>query len=176
MLPFMIQRKSGKVVFVSSVAGKVPIPYRSSFAASKHALQAFSDSLRAEMAMHNVSVLVSNPEYISSDMTRDELQTAGTEKEGNSPQYRIRSLLMGICFLSILLLVLEIGKTSSGESPLELADEILMSVLRDDNEQMRFSFKIANWLRNTCPPFFHFMMAARAKRMFDAIAADPQRF
>lgn len=77
----MIARQTGKVVFISSVAGKVPIPFRSSFAASKHALQAFSDTLRAEIAAHNIKVLVSNPEYIASDLTKAQIETAGTEKE-----------------------------------------------------------------------------------------------
>lgn len=78
----MIARKTGKIVFISSIAGKVPIPFRSSFAASKHALQAFSDTLRAEIAAHNVQVLVSNPEYISSDLSKEQIENAGTEKEG----------------------------------------------------------------------------------------------
>lgn len=77
----MIHRKSGKIVFISSVAGKVPIPFRSTFAASKHALQAFSDSLRAEIAMYNVTVLVSSPEYIAMDLSQDEIKSAGTEQE-----------------------------------------------------------------------------------------------
>lgn len=78
----MIERKSGRIVFISSIAGKVPIPYRSSFAASKHALQAFSDSLRAEVALHNVKVLVSSPEYIANDLTQAEVKSAGSNQEG----------------------------------------------------------------------------------------------
>lgn len=77
----MIDRNGGKLVFVSSVAGKVPIPFRSTFAASKHALQAFCDSLRAEIAMYNLTVLVSSPEYISMDLSQDEILAAGTEQE-----------------------------------------------------------------------------------------------
>lgn len=78
----MIERKSGKIVFISSVAGKVPIPYRSSFAASKAAIQAFADSLRPEVAHHNVTVLVSSPQYIATDLTQAEVQLAGTSNEG----------------------------------------------------------------------------------------------
>lgn len=63
----MVQRKQGKIVCISSVAGIVPIPYRSAFAASQHALQAFCDSLRAEMAVHNVQVLVCSPGYNATD-------------------------------------------------------------------------------------------------------------
>lgn len=77
----MIHRKSGQIAFVNSVAGKVPIPFRSSFAASKHALQAFADSLRAEIAMYNVQVLVCNPEYISCDLTSGDVAVAGTMNE-----------------------------------------------------------------------------------------------
>lgn len=77
----MIHRKTGKIVFVSSVAGKVPIPFRSSYAASKHALQAFSDSLRAEVAMYNVKVLVSSPEYIAVDLSDEDVYLAGTPNE-----------------------------------------------------------------------------------------------
>lgn len=78
----MVQRKEGHIVLVSSVAGKVPIPFRSSFAASKHALQAFSDALRAELAIHNIKVLVSCPEYIPSDaqLTEND-ETAAPEEQ-----------------------------------------------------------------------------------------------
>lgn len=85
----MIERKSGKIVFISSVAGKVPIPFRSSFAASKHALQAFSDSLRAEIAVHNIHVLVSSPEYVANDLTQAEVKSAGTNTEGTNHSIRI---------------------------------------------------------------------------------------
>lgn len=81
LLPSMIHRKTGKIVFISSVAGKVATPFRSTFVASKHALQAFGDSLRAEIAMHNVSVLVSSPDYIPMDLSQDEIKLAGTECE-----------------------------------------------------------------------------------------------
>lgn len=63
----MVQRKQGKIVCVSSVAGLIPIPFRSSYAASQHALQAFCDSLRAEIAIHNIQVLVCNPGYKATD-------------------------------------------------------------------------------------------------------------
>lgn len=80
----MIHRKSGQIVFVNSVAGKVPIPFRSAFAASKHALQAFSDSLRAEIAMYKLKVLVSSPEYIACDLSNADVARAGTTDEGKS--------------------------------------------------------------------------------------------
>lgn len=90
-LPHMVQRKSGLIVVISSVAGKVPIPLRASFAASKHALQAFSDALRAEMAIHHINVLVSSPEYVPSDVTtaeNDEIAEPEDKKKGKLDFFR----------------------------------------------------------------------------------------
>lgn len=49
LLPHFLQRKSGHIVTVSSITGKFGTPYRSGYAASKHALHGFFDSLRAEL-------------------------------------------------------------------------------------------------------------------------------
>lgn len=88
----MVNRKEGYIVLISSVAGKVPIPFRSSFAASKHALQAFSDALRAEIAIHNIKVLVSCPEYIPSDVQIEENDetAAPEEKKGENFSLKIK--------------------------------------------------------------------------------------
>lgn len=73
----MIERKKGMIVFVSSVVGRLPIPYRSSYTASKHALQAFADCLRAEVSLHNIQVLVSSPGYVSTEVSRNALTGYG---------------------------------------------------------------------------------------------------
>lgn len=49
ILPHFLKRKSGHLVTVSSVTGIFGTPYRSGYAASKHALHGFFDSLRAEL-------------------------------------------------------------------------------------------------------------------------------
>src|SRR5882724_5284409 len=49
LLPYFLKRKSGHFVTVSSVMGKMGTPYRSGYAAAKHALHGFFDSLRAEL-------------------------------------------------------------------------------------------------------------------------------
>lgn len=95
-LPSMVHRKTGRIVFVSSVAGKVPIPFRSSYAASKHALQAFADSLRAEVAMYNVKVLVSSPEYIAVDLSDQDVYRAGTQHEGKCDSFETN--MSSVCY------------------------------------------------------------------------------
>jgi len=49
LLPHFLKRKSGHFVTVSSVMGMIGTPYRSGYAAAKHALHGFFDSLRAEL-------------------------------------------------------------------------------------------------------------------------------
>lgn len=82
VLPKMVMQKSGHIVFVSSVQGLIAIPDRSAYAASKHALQAFGDSLRAEMHQHNINVTVISPGYIKTNISLNALNGAGNNYGG----------------------------------------------------------------------------------------------
>jgi hypothetical protein len=57
VLPHMREAGEGTVVNVSSVAGRIAAPGMGAYAASKHALEAMTDSLRAEVAPHGVDVV-----------------------------------------------------------------------------------------------------------------------
>lgn len=65
----MVARKSGHIVTVSSVQGRIAIPHRSAYTASKHALQAFMDALRAEVAADNIKVTVISPGYVATNLS-----------------------------------------------------------------------------------------------------------
>ncbi|ODN01311.1 Dehydrogenase/reductase SDR family protein 7-like [Orchesella cincta] len=52
----MLKQNSGHIVFMSSVVGKIAIPNSAAYSASKHALQALADSLRAEVAAKGIKV------------------------------------------------------------------------------------------------------------------------
>lgn len=82
VLPSMIARKEGKIVYVSSVQGKFAIPYRSAYAASKHALSAFTDCLRAEVHKDNVKVLLVSPGYINTALSLNALTASGDKHGG----------------------------------------------------------------------------------------------
>ena len=53
--------KPGKLVNVSSVSGKVAEPFIGAYAASKHAVEAISDSLRRELLLYGIDVIVIRP-------------------------------------------------------------------------------------------------------------------
>jgi len=79
LLPHFLKRKSGHYVTVSSVMGKFGTPYRSGYAAAKHALHGFFDSLRAEVWKENknISVTLICPGWIRTNITMHALTGSG---------------------------------------------------------------------------------------------------
>lgn len=62
-LPTLIDR-GGRIVVISSIAGFAPLALRTGYAASKHALHGFFESLRAELVGAGVSVTMVCPFYV----------------------------------------------------------------------------------------------------------------
>ena len=60
-LPFLRQAGGGTIVNVSSVAGRIAIPFAAPYCSSKHALEAISDCLRLEVEGFGVRVVVVEP-------------------------------------------------------------------------------------------------------------------
>jgi short-subunit dehydrogenase len=64
LLPHFIERRSGYFVVTSSVMGKIGTPMRAAYAAAKHALHGYFDSLRAEVCKQGIKVTILTPGYI----------------------------------------------------------------------------------------------------------------
>lgn len=75
-LPYLKQSK-GLLVAISSLTGKYGIPTRSGYAASKHAMQGFFDSLRIELRGTGVDVLVVSPGFVATEIRHKLLGTDG---------------------------------------------------------------------------------------------------
>lgn len=56
-----VEKKKGKIVFMSSMAGSMASAYKGLYASSKHAIEAIAKSLRQEMEEFNVQVATINP-------------------------------------------------------------------------------------------------------------------
>lgn len=61
VLPSMRERGDGRIVMLSSVAGRVAFPMLGWYCASKHGLEGLTDSLRAEVAGFGVKVILVEP-------------------------------------------------------------------------------------------------------------------
>jgi NAD(P)-dependent dehydrogenase (short-subunit alcohol dehydrogenase family) len=62
-------QKPGRVVNVTSVGGKTALPFLSPYVASKFALEGLSESLRRELMLFGVEVIVIAPGFVSTEMT-----------------------------------------------------------------------------------------------------------
>jgi NAD(P)-dependent dehydrogenase (short-subunit alcohol dehydrogenase family) len=69
VLPGMRQAGRGRIVNVSSVAGRVTMPGAGAYAASKYAIEAISDALRFEVRGFGVEVIVIEPGPIRTEFT-----------------------------------------------------------------------------------------------------------
>lgn len=65
----MQKQKSGKIVVISSIMGKYGLPLYTTYAASKHALYGYFESLRQELYADNVKVLIVSPGFIDTDVS-----------------------------------------------------------------------------------------------------------
>jgi len=101
LLPYFVARKKGHIVVVTSVVGKIGTPLRSSYAASKHALHGFFDSLRAEIYAYNIDVTLVCPGFVNTEISMNALTADGspqnsldkaTEK-GLAPAYFAKRML-----------------------------------------------------------------------------------
>ena len=83
LLAHMSNRGSGKLVFISSVAGKVGVPMRTAYSAAKFGLAGYADALRGELSQSGVDVHVVYPGSVATDVARNAL-TADGSKRGRS--------------------------------------------------------------------------------------------
>jgi dehydrogenase/reductase SDR family protein 7B len=68
VLPSFIEQQSGQIATVTSLTGIFGTPYRSAYAATKHALHGFFDSLRAELINDNITITLICPGFIKTQV------------------------------------------------------------------------------------------------------------
>ena len=74
VLPHMRAQGSGRIINISSVLGFLPAPYGALYAASKHAVEGYSESVDHEVREHGVRVLLVEPAYTSTGFDANVVQ------------------------------------------------------------------------------------------------------
>ena len=142
-----LQRSNASIVNISSMQGLIAVPDRSSYSASKHAVQAFSDSLRMELKEEheklNINVCVVSPSYIRTELGQqalNRLNQIGQSEQKNS---------------------------SAAYEPDDVAQRIIRAIEYRQTEVIIAPFvqHIAIWLRRYFPSFYYRLMVARNKRL-----------
>jgi len=82
-LPYL-KKTHGRLVAISSLAGKLGLPTRTGYAASKHAMIGFLDSLRIELAGRGITITVACPGFVATDIQKRALGADGNPL-GKSP-------------------------------------------------------------------------------------------
>ncbi|XP_037547542.1 dehydrogenase/reductase (SDR family) member 7Cb [Nematolebias whitei] len=144
LLPTMISRRSGHIILVNSIQGKLAVPFRSSYAASKHAAQAFFDCLRAEVEEYGIIVSTVSHTFIN----------ASESSPAVEPAPKSNALLEYLA-----------SKLTRGVRPPVLANEIMQTVNRKRKEVLLAHPipRVALYLRSLFPPFLFAVLAAGVK-------------
>jgi len=74
VLPHMRAQGRGRIINISSVLGLVPAPYMASYAATKHAIEGYSESMDHELREYGVRVLLIEPAYTRTGFDANALQ------------------------------------------------------------------------------------------------------
>jgi NAD(P)-dependent dehydrogenase (short-subunit alcohol dehydrogenase family) len=141
----------GRIVMISSVAGKSGNPLMSAYSASKHAIEGLSEALRREMMLFGIDVIIVAPGAVKTPIwsKADEVDISAYQ---NSPFFpalgRIRKFMM------------HLGEI--GLPPARIA-EVIADALTLGNPKVRYSI--------TPDPMRHLVTAMLPKRMVDRIIA-----
>jgi NAD(P)-dependent dehydrogenase (short-subunit alcohol dehydrogenase family) len=91
-----LKRSRGRIVAVASMAGLIGVPTRTGYAAAKHAVIGFFDSLRIELAADGVTVTVVCPDFVVSEIHKRALGADGRPL-GANPMAQSKIMSAGQC-------------------------------------------------------------------------------
>ncbi|HEV2315006.1 MAG TPA: SDR family oxidoreductase [Candidatus Acidoferrales bacterium] len=131
VLPGMRKRHSGRIINMSSVAGRVSNPLFGPYSGSKHALEAISDALRMEVAPFGIRVVLIEPGFIPTNINRAaaELSSRYMNNAAASPYAR--------AYLSVLKLVQE--RVASSKTTPEDCARVILRAVRASNPRARYA-------------------------------------
>jgi NAD(P)-dependent dehydrogenase (short-subunit alcohol dehydrogenase family) len=91
VLPKMRERRSGRIVMISSVSGLVTPPTQGAYSASKHAMEGLSNALRHELYPFGVKTILIEPGYIVTNIQQTAVQLVQPyqEKIQNGPYAKV---------------------------------------------------------------------------------------
>ncbi|MEL7589072.1 MAG: SDR family oxidoreductase [Prolixibacteraceae bacterium] len=78
VLPHMLEKGSGHLVVISSISGKFGVAMRTAYAASKHAVQGYFESLRAELVNDQIRVTIVSPGRIKTNISVNAITKNGS--------------------------------------------------------------------------------------------------
>jgi NAD(P)-dependent dehydrogenase (short-subunit alcohol dehydrogenase family) len=96
VLPSMRRQGGGRIINISSVLGLIPGPYSAHYAATKHALEGYSESLDHEIRAFNIRVSLIEPAYTRSVFDQNALEPDAVLKEYDKARAGSRALVQDV--------------------------------------------------------------------------------
>lgn len=149
LVPHMIKHKSGQIVGVTSLAGKLSTAYRSSYGGSKHAFIGILDSIRSELRPFGIRVCNVMPGYVKTNLPKNAYAGKPGEKFGKT------DLLI-----------------DNGMSPAKFAKEAVGAIYNKENEvsvSEDWAPLFGILMRNTWPDGAFFLLGKNAKAQQHAV-------
>jgi len=123
----------GRIINISSVSGKITTPFMGPYSASKFALEAMSDAMRRELALHGIKVIIVQPGPIKTEIWN---KAKTEEREQVAPVYQP--------FLKHSDKIIE--KRSKGALPVEQVSKLLYNCIRSRNPADRYLITKNAWM------------------------------
>lgn len=130
VLPAMRRQGRGRIINMSSVAGKVASPLMGPYSSSKHALEAISDSMRLELYPFGIPVVLIEPGFIPTSINRNAAELSSAYA-GNAEKSPYRAIYQG--FLSAW----QKTTDASRYTPEDCA-RVIFRAIRDDPPRARY--------------------------------------
>jgi len=93
VLPHMRRQRSGRIVNLSSIGGRIANPVLSAYNASKFAVEGFSESLAFEAGLFDVQVVLVEPGTFKTEIFESNREVAAGARNPSSPYFAATGLL-----------------------------------------------------------------------------------
>src|SRR4051794_567322 len=164
VLPHMREQRSGRIINVSSVLGFMPAPYMALYAATKHAIEGYSESLDHEVREHGVRVLLVEPAY-----TRTSFDANAVAVDEPLPLYARRREAIDVLIADAV---------KAGDEP-SLVGETIVAAATDTRPKLRYPAgtlaRRASKLRRYAPPALFDKQIRKTNQLAAALRGSTKR-
>lgn len=142
VVPYMRKQGTGRIINISSVLGFLPAPYMALYAATKHAVEGYSESLDHELRTRGIRVCTVQPAYTKTGFEANLLEADAMLSEYDNIRARLNKLVQAL--------------VESGDAP-EVVAKTVLKVAKDSNPKSSYTAgKLAcrlKFLRRFAPAF-----------------------
>lgn len=125
----------GRLLFISSMSGKLAMPFIGIYTASKHALEGIADVMRQEVASDGVNVVMVEPGGVRTGMVKDQIALTHRMIAELTPEQNAR---YGALFRGFAAAAQAGYDGAAGGSTPEQVAEVVMSALNADRPETRY--------------------------------------